>query len=476
MVDPKAPEFVRVGKTDRPPKDTAQESNLQLRDAVYFSDCGVAAGFVHEYLETFHSANDPELFEVPVEIALKALSLAMERHVGTRANLPLNSSLYEDGPVAEDGTTAASLYEQAVHLRAGQDTANALKYYKRAARLGEPRAFLALAEMTERGEGVPADEGRATEWLVEGTRAGVRECWGALADRHPQTKYLRPFFQGIELSALTPDQKQAVLRRLRLYVQVASTRFEPDDEPVIEAALDQLENRELKQNWARAKRGAGSGGGGDATFKWSVGLAVAIGIGLLIPTALRQFGSKAEPPKPEQTEAPKPEEKAIIAGSPVTPGAPKPKPKARAGLAAAPVMRGAAPAGVASPAKSAVQSAPAAEPPKAPESSTWLTKAPPAPAEAPPKGREISGEELREQFNWSKEKATEAFKDAVVKVTETVTKVGKHDLSFKKIKCKFAGEPPARIQEGMTVTVEGTVQGKSRWTGTIVMEQCRVLP
>ena len=192
MVNPRAPQLVRVGKTDRPPDDEARQAKLQLRDAGYFSDCAVAEGFCHDYLETFHSGNDPEVFEVPVEIALKALSLAMEKHVGTRASVSVTSPLYDDELPVNEGATAETLYDQGARHRREQNPAEALRYFKRAARLGEPRAFVALAEMTERGDGIPADAARAIEWLHEGTRAEARECWGALADRDPQVKFLRP--------------------------------------------------------------------------------------------------------------------------------------------------------------------------------------------------------------------------------------------------------------------------------------------
>jgi len=57
-----------------------------------------------------------------------------------------------------------------------------------------------------------------------------------------------------------------------------------------------------------------------------------------------------------------------------------------------------------------------------------------------------------------------------VKVTDEVVKVGKRDVQFRKIKCKFDSAPPARIEVGMTVTVEGTVRGKGFWTGTIGLD------
>lgn len=87
----------------------------------------------------------------------------------------------------------------------------------------------------------------------------------------------------------------------------------------------------------------------------------------------------------------------------------------------------------------------------------------------------ISGEELREHFQLDRGKATAAFKDGVIRVSDVVTKVGKGDVSFRKIKCKFGGAVPPGLAVGSTVTVEGVVKGKGYWTGTIALEQCRVL-
>ena len=111
--------------------------------------------------------------------------------------------------------------------------------------------------------------------------------------------------------------------------------------------------------------------------------------------------------------------------------------------------------------------------------------APPPKAEAPVvrvapvaeanNAREISAQELQEHFMYDKGKATAAFKDSMVKITEPVEKVGKHELTFRKVKCKFDGAPPARVQAGTTVTVEGIVHGKAQWSSTIVLEHCRVL-
>lgn len=442
MVNPREPSLVRVGKSPSSPEDRAHSAKLQLRDAAYFSDCSVAEGFVHDYLENFHTDEDPEVFEVPVEVALKALTLAMERHVGTRATVRVSTALY-DAPATLDAPER--LLEQAAQCKASGDTESAIRHYQQAARLGESAAFLALAELSP-------DETRAVEWLKEGTRHESRECWGALADRCPEAKYFRPYFRGLDTKGLKSEQKQAVVRRLRLYLQL---NLETEDRRIIEPVVKELADRELTRGWERVLEG-GNGGG---ALKWVIALGLAGTIGVAVPYYLHsnaQTEAVAEPEageaKPEETR-PAPTRKSRAA---------RPKESARA---QAPVAPEAAPA--------AQESSKPLDSLHKPDSAVTAPKVAALPEHPSPPP--ITGEELREQFNWSKEKATDAFKDSIVKITDVVTKVGKHDVSFKKIKCKFEASPPAQLQPGATATVEGLLRGKGRWTGTITLEQCRVL-
>ena len=85
----------------------------------------------------------------------------------------------------------------------------------------------------------------------------------------------------------------------------------------------------------------------------------------------------------------------------------------------------------------------------------------------------LTGDELRELFSWGREKS-DSYRNLPLRLTDIIQKVGKHDISFKGIKCKLQGDPPAGLQVGSTITVEGVIQGKGRWTGTIAIESCRV--
>jgi hypothetical protein len=316
MVNPRSPHLVRVGKSTRPPEYAAQEANLQLEDAAYFADCTVAEGFVHERLSTFHATDDPELFEVPVEVALKALSDAMKLHVGTR-------SVVRENVQQQHRSAAAWGYLKWVLL------------------------FIIAAAV---GAVVPA----GLRLLDKNNSANASETTEAPTD-------------------------------------AASVASDGAD------AADAATPVKLKPRSEKAKKSA------DASTIARVPAAGASDIS-----------------------APR-----IVTGNEQPPAAPTPE----------------------------VQS--------------LVNQAPP---QAPPAEREIPAEELREQFVWSKEKADAAFIDSTVKFSAPVTKVGKHDLQFKKIKCKFDGDPPDGIAAGTTVSVEGTVRGKSRWTGTINMDHCRVLP
>ncbi len=479
MVNPRAPQLVRVGKTDRPPEDAAREANLQLRDAGYFSDCMGAEGFCHDYLETFNTGNDPEMFEVPVEIALKALSLAMEKHVGTRANIPVNSSLYDEEPQVSEGTTATTLYEEGLRHRREQNPVEAIRYFKRAARLSEPRAFSVLAEMYESGQGCPADVNRAMEWLHEGTRSGARECWGALADRLPQTKYLRPYFTGLDVPGLNVEQRNNTVRRMRLYLQLAANGLTQEDLNAIEGVMEQLGERDLQRQWKQLRAGAKrSGGGVGSILKWGIALTIAAAVGILVP--LMFFRGNTETPAPAAASdaaaaaTAEAEAQSSLTGS--APGRSKTtSPSSTAAKLKAPGSKvPQTPAEAAAVARPVIHD-PSSTPEPAPVARVEAPVIRTAPVAEAASAREISAQELQEHFSYDKGKATAAFKDSLIKITEPVEKVGKHDLSFKKIKCKFDGAPPDRISAGMTVTVEGVVHGKGQWTGTITLEHCRVL-
>ena len=220
MVDPSSPHLVSIGRSDGPPEDRAQAGHLELLDAAYFSDAVAAEGFVQDALETYRADHAADVFEVPAEVAMQALSEAMKRHVGerTRPATPAAATI-SSVPTVKDPTAAAAMYDRAVVARASRDASGALQSFQRAARLGEPRAFLILAEMTEQGEGCSADGDRAIEWLMEGARQGSRECWGGLADRRPEAVYFRAYFDNAALSSLTAEQCVVVRKRLQSYIR-----------------------------------------------------------------------------------------------------------------------------------------------------------------------------------------------------------------------------------------------------------------
>lgn len=64
-------------------------------------------------------------------------------------------------------------------------------------------------------------------------------------------------------------------------------------------------------------------------------------------------------------------------------------------------------------------------------------------------------------------------RDDEVKVRDVVTKVGRTEISFGKVKCSF-DEPPENVKAGDTVSVEGTVTGRSFWTRTLTLKPCRL--
>lgn len=508
MTNPRLPGSVKIGKTSRPPEDSTREWNaagdaetLHVSDAAYFSDHDAAEYFVQEYLATFRDPEKPDYYQVPVEIAMRALSAAMERHVGTRTARQHNSSLYDSGAMPTSDQTATSVYEDAESKRR-ESPAEAITLFKRAGRLGEPRAFIALAEMHERGDGVPADSKRALEWLEEGARSNARECFGQLADRYDESgksnsddyrkahKWIRDYFQGMDLVGIADEHVPVVLVRLRLFMKVCKMHLEAEDQAVVPGVIEGLRTR-IQHSTDAAARRAQLASLEQLSVEWqtvtgkrkpamSPLLKLVLGGSLL--TAFAWFGvpgmrQMVRIHQPAAAPAPVVEEKVAEeepVKKPATPSvAAKTKAPRQTGntVANAPDRGAGKSAGISSSPK-AVDPAPAEFSP----AQTLVTKAPSPPPIAPVTKLEVSAAQLSEHYDVNKERANATFKNEPVRISDVITKVGKHDVSFKKVKCKMQGDPPAGLTPGQTVTVEGTVRGKAFWSGTIVIEGCHIAP
>lgn len=200
------PGLVKVGKTTRSPAERALELSgaTGLPTAfivVYeqlFSDCSAAEAFVHAYLEKrgFRIADNREFFSAPVNEVVRAITLApglMDEYASMPAAEPADD--FFDGRREPDELDALSLdmsgvraypwlsvLEEAKKHYYGdedyiQDYAEALRYFRQAAKLGALPAYGYLGKMQERGEGVREDRVKALEYYKEGARKGSVYCY-----------------------------------------------------------------------------------------------------------------------------------------------------------------------------------------------------------------------------------------------------------------------------------------------------------
>lgn len=478
--------MVKIGKTPGPPEDSTQEvlaggavDILQLRDAVYFSDAHAAENFIHDQLAMYGDRTRPGYFAVALEVATDALAEAMARLVGTRM-------ARRQGTVSDDDQSGSETFAQAENMRASYPAA-ALLHFERAARAGEARAYIALAGMYENGEGVDPDPQRALEWLQKGARANVRECQGALAERYIRLagsdaaayvnarSCIRSYFQGLNLVAIPAEHLPVVISRMRLYMKILQRRVEAEDHTLIPQILEGLTAR-LHQDDESADRSAQAKTLAAWSKKWQVlsgrkrrplvsplmkvvlGVTLAGSVTFVLIPAVRQRDATHTVTGGPQVQPLGTEEPAPVSPPPV-----KARPRRRD--QPIPERPGTVTTAVVKP----KSNQPAAAPPV-----SVVAPAPSQPAPAPLE--QISAEQLTTHFDVDKAKATAAFKNETVRITDVVTKRGKHDISFKKVKCKFDADTAVKPDIGSRATVEGVVRGKGFWTGTITLEHCRVLP
>ncbi|BCT66955.1 GIY-YIG nuclease family protein [Nitrosospira sp. NRS527] len=200
------PGLVKVGKTTR----TSEERAAELSAAtglpspfivVYeqlFKECSFAESFVHAYLaqQGFRISENREFFNAPVNQVVRAIALAPGA---------IDSELDEIEPDEEDDLLEddneeyvlledeeeeeryvwSAIFEAAENYYYGlgeylQDYDEAFRLYRQAAKLGSLPAYGQIAEIYNRGEGVPADERKALDTYKQGAAKGSVYCYWAM--------------------------------------------------------------------------------------------------------------------------------------------------------------------------------------------------------------------------------------------------------------------------------------------------------
>jgi T5orf172 domain/Sel1 repeat len=199
------PNIVKVGKTTRSPSERAEELSKVTSlptpfIVVYeqrFTDCSAAESFVHVYLESkgYRIAGNREFFNAPINIIVKSILLAPNPISDDSLMLELedsNSLEYKEPDELDelcfDGPQPwTDIFEEAESYYYGlgdyiEDTAEAMRLFKQAAKLGSLPAYGRIGNMYERGEvGKREDKSKALEFYKEGARKGSIHCYWLMA-------------------------------------------------------------------------------------------------------------------------------------------------------------------------------------------------------------------------------------------------------------------------------------------------------
>lgn len=208
------PGVVKVGKTTRSPAERASELSgaTGLPTAfivVYeqlFADCGAAESFVHLYLEQqgYRVADNREFFNAPVNLVVKAISLApgaIDNCAAINDQVAEEDELLPDRnpnehdelcdltlePAVSPPRPWEAVFAEAEYHYYGvgdylEDHAEALRLYRKAAQLGALEAFSKIGQMYEGGEGTPENKSKALEFYKEGARKGNIYCYWLMGE------------------------------------------------------------------------------------------------------------------------------------------------------------------------------------------------------------------------------------------------------------------------------------------------------
>ncbi len=247
LMNPSLPELVKIGKTAGSPEERARQLNstgiptpFVVAYKRHFPDCDSAEQYVHTLLESqgYRITPNREFFRAPMTVAIDAILLASgqssassETGAGDSTPSPAGGGLAK----TQGHEPWAALLEEADNARYGsrgeiQDEHAAFRLYERAAQLGAPEAFIALSEMCSHK--TIDGKRKAIDWLREGARKGVRECWAAMADAYSGKVYpgffdepdnarkcLRKFFSGLQFGQLNADEQMYAYFRLKKFVE-----------------------------------------------------------------------------------------------------------------------------------------------------------------------------------------------------------------------------------------------------------------
>jgi len=187
LINPSMEDVVKIGKTERDPKNRAAElssvSGVPEKFIVvyqeFFEDCTVAEIYIHEQLEAkgYRISKNREFFEAPINEIIKIIYQAPGKkssHAeidGSDGYDLLDSDDNEQKKPWEDILAKAHEFWWGSGAEF-EDHVKALELYKKAARLGSVEACSLIGHLYQHGEGIEPDDNLALKYFKEAAMLG----------------------------------------------------------------------------------------------------------------------------------------------------------------------------------------------------------------------------------------------------------------------------------------------------------------
>jgi len=194
MVNPSMDGLVKIGKTERDPYERANElsnatgvpTSFIVVYYSYFDSCSTAEEYIHALLETkgLRTNTNREFFTMSSKEAIDVVIQTAEHF--KHALMIDNNSKNEVDMKPLDNSPYTEIYAMAEASFLGrgttlQDYSEAMKLYKKAAKLGSADAMYKLGIMYEIGVGCKSNPKKALEYYKQGRDQGSYICYGALS-------------------------------------------------------------------------------------------------------------------------------------------------------------------------------------------------------------------------------------------------------------------------------------------------------
>jgi len=213
LMNPSMDNLVKIGKTERSPKERAKELSSTTGVPTpfvvvyesYFKSCTKAEKFVHTHLESrgFRVSVNREFFEIPIKEAIDAVIMANTHFGDFKSEDSSSPHLDEEGVFTEDTNddflSDMELKDTSQHVEPWeemfkiaetfyhghgdeiQDYKEALEYYLKSIKLGSLNAYTKIGTMYAEGEGVKVNNNTAFKYFKEGAKKGEISCYSRMA-------------------------------------------------------------------------------------------------------------------------------------------------------------------------------------------------------------------------------------------------------------------------------------------------------